>query len=157
MGSMMRARFLTRKEMREINSLLEEQHGCNFDLDNYHYMETVKGDLNMISRDVERVDYNNINEVAAGLYVADIKGQFRLSLEGTQLLGKKANKNIIELDEEEWTRWILREDISSERFNTLEKGYYIIRHKEDYFGCGFIQEGKLKSFVPKSRSLQVVH
>jgi NOL1/NOP2/fmu family ribosome biogenesis protein len=153
----MRARFLTRKEMREINDKLEEQHGCSFDIDSYHYMETAKGDLNMISRDIERIDYNNINEVSAGLYVADIKGQLRLSLEGTQLLGKYATKNVIELDDDEWERWLKRESISSERFNEFEKGYYIIKNEDDYFGCGFLDDGLLKTFVPKSRSLQTVH
>jgi NOL1/NOP2/fmu family ribosome biogenesis protein len=153
----MRARFLTRKEMREINEKLEEQHGCSFDLDNYHYMETVKGDLNMISRAIEKIDYDNINEVGAGLYVAEIKSQFRLSLEGTQLLGNKATKRIIELNDEEWLFWISREDITSERFNVLERGLYIVKNKKDFFGCGLIVEGKLRNLVPKSRSLQVMH
>jgi hypothetical protein len=61
----------------------------------------VKDDLMMISRDVERVDHENINEVAAGLYVADMKSQIRLSLEGTQILGPKAIRNVIDLDDEE--------------------------------------------------------
>ncbi|MFT4309358.1 MAG: hypothetical protein ACMXYL_02645 [Candidatus Woesearchaeota archaeon] len=154
---MMRNTFLTRKEMRNINSMLLEDYGCSFDLDEYYYMKTVKGDLYIISKDIQKIAYEDIIEVSAGLYVAEIRNRPRLSLEGTQLLGDKATKNFIVLTDEEWIMWIERNDIISDRFNEMNDRMYIVSNGKDYYGCGLLSGNKLKSMVPKSRSLKEAH
>ena len=69
-----------------------------------------------------------------------------MSIEGSQLIGKYATKNIIEISDEELRYWFngepLVRDIS---------GFFLIRYKTDFIGCGYSKEGKIINYVPKER------
>lgn len=153
-----RAEFLQRKEVRKINGLLLENFGAEFDIDSYFYFKNAKDDLFLISRAVERINIEKIREVSAGLYVGQLTGgSIRLSIEGSQILGPLSKKGIVELSDAQWKSWLQKEDIEDSRFNELSQGFYIVRHKNDYFGTGHIKDGILNSYIPKSRSVGEPH
>ncbi|MBS7249183.1 MAG: hypothetical protein KIH08_01120 [Candidatus Freyarchaeota archaeon] len=79
------------------------------------------------------------------------KDGLRLSIEGSQLIGGKAKRNIVELDYENAVKWMRGEDIKVE---TEARGYVILKWKNYYLGCGKIKEGTITNFVPKDRRVK---
>lgn len=154
----MRAAFLTRRELRRVNDLVERAYGARFEEDGHHYF-TRKRDLYRVSKDLERVDIDRIDEVFAGLYLGEILDEtVRLSVEGSQILGPSAQHRVLELDEDEWFGWLERHDVASERFAEMDEGFYLVRNaRGDFFGSGLLKDSTLKSWIPKGRAVSAAH
>jgi len=73
----------------------------------------------------------------------------RLSIEGTQIVGPKAGKNIVELDEEDTRKWFKGEDIEKECENC--NGFVILKSGKDFLGTGKYVNGKILNYVGKTR------
>jgi len=89
----------------------------------------------------------------AGMYFATINkdSSLRLSLEGTQLVGKQATEHILDLDSHQAENWLKGFDFN---FETVEDGFYLLKYKEDFLGCGLIRQNKMFNFLPKTRRLK---
>ena len=109
----------------------------------------------MISRDLEKIDTSKIRINNLGLYIAEVKKeQLRLSIEGSQLIGPVATKNVLELDTAQMKKWFKGEDIDvDEEF----EGFAILKHGDDFIGSGKYKEGHIINFVPKARRLIEMH
>jgi NOL1/NOP2/fmu family ribosome biogenesis protein len=76
---------------------------------------------------------------------------FRFSLEGAQLLGPQASKNIIELDLEERNAWFRGEELEAdESFNGQ---YVLLKSGNDFCGVGRVKNEKIMNYLSKSRKL----
>jgi len=85
-----------------------------------------------------------------GLYFGKIeKDGLRLSIEGSQLIGNKSKKNVIKLDDNQVKEWMAGEVLEIKDY----KGFVIIKHKNDFLGCGKAKEDRILNFVPKTRRL----
>jgi len=155
----MKLHILTKNEKKEIEDKLNEQFG----------IITIPGLL--IKSGAERIflfqgnlDEKKILELAeltqierVGIYLAKIfidkegKEQIRLSIEGSQILGSQAIKNIFELDDKLVQEWMQGQDL---QIKTSKKGFLIIKYKEDFMGTGKASEEKISNFIPKSRRLK---
>lgn len=91
---------------------------------------------------VERVGIYFAKEEASGI---------RLSMEGTQLLKDQISKNTFELDEKQVKEWMYGNEIN---VSTGKKGFVVMKHKNDFLGCGKASEEKITNFVPKTRRLK---
>ncbi len=78
------------------------------------------------------------------------KDGLRLSIEGTQLIGKKAKSNIVEIDHNNTIKWMKGENI---KFESEAHGYVILKWKNYFLGCGKLKEGTIINFVPKDRRI----
>ncbi|MBI4140217.1 hypothetical protein HY485_00100, partial [Candidatus Woesearchaeota archaeon] len=100
---------------------------------------------------VDQIDFSKLRINSIGLYFAEFRNnELRLSIEGSQIIGPKATKNVVELNNDELKQWLRGEDLEKE---CDENGFVIIKHGNDYLGCGKIKEGKVLNFVPKARRL----
>lgn len=147
-------KVLNSKEVREVLSMIRQQWGCDLSsvVGEVAFLEGATGDIFLISRDVEKLDLERIRIDSLGLYFGEKKNdELRLSIEGSQIVGKSATKNVLEIDDAEFKDWI--------RGNDLEKGYggcsgyAIIKHAGDFVGCGRCKGGKILNFVPKARRI----
>ncbi|MFA5953105.1 MAG: hypothetical protein WC812_00775 [Candidatus Pacearchaeota archaeon] len=77
--------------------------------------------------------------------------EFRLSIEGTQLLKNQIKKRIIEINEEQMTSWMSGNELD---IKTNEKGIVVIKHQDYFLGCGKASEEKITNFIPKMRRLK---
>ena len=78
----MRAQFLTRRELRRINDLIERTYGARLD-EEHHYFQRGR-DLYRVSRDLERIDIDRVKEIFAGLYLCEVLDEtVRFSIEGS--------------------------------------------------------------------------
>ena len=97
------------------------------------------------------MDISKLRMDSMGLYFGTLaKGGLRLSIDGSQLIGPLAKKNVLEVDKKEMRCWL--------KGNELEKqvemeGYIIMKCEKDYLGCGFPKNGRIMTFVPKSRRI----
>ena len=163
---LLKCKVLNSKEVRIVVELVKQQWGAELsDIhDSCGFLEGSDGDIFMISRDIEKLDLENLRVDSLGLYFGQLRNdELRLSIEGSQMVGKTATRNIVEIDDAEFKDWIRGNDLekspgdcsgnkgTAAPLSTLASGYVIIRHGSDFIGCGRRKEGKILNFVPKAR------
>ncbi len=138
--------------MKPILNIIKEQWGAVIDFP-WAWYQSTKNDLFVISKDITKIDATKLRINSVGLYIAEFKNsEVRLSIEGSQLIGPHATKNVVELDETELRKWLRGEDLNK----TVDaQGYVILKSGNDFVGCGKIKEGKILNFVPKARRVVV--
>lgn len=147
-------KVLNSKEVRAVAAMVQQQWGCDIFsvVGEIAFLEGATGDIFLISRDVEKLDLERLRIDSLGLYFGEKKnGELRLSIEGSQLVGKSATKNVLEIDDMEFKDWIRGTDLEKDYGGCI--GYVIIRHNSDFIGCGRCKEGKILNFVPKARRI----
>ena len=147
--------FMGSRELKEFFRLIEKQYGKV--PEHFEKLAFIRGKENIytITKDVGMIDMKNLRINSIGLYIAEVKnGQLRLSIEGAQLIGPTATKNVCELSEEQLKEWFKGNDLKME--GTYE-GFVILKNGTDYVGSGKYKEGLIMNFVPKARRLQAMH
>ncbi len=114
------------------------------------------GDLKFYSGRKGRVyaykecEFDNIAK-QRGIYFGTLeKDGLRLSIEGSFIVGRAARKNVLQLDDDRAMRWLTGEDVEAE-----VKGYWIVKWRNYFLGCGKGNGKVLRNFVPKDRRLQM--
>ncbi len=144
---------LNTRHVKDIMKMLEGQFGVTEKLQ-LGFLRSNKDKVYVINKDVDRVDIKDFRVDSIGMYFgAYMKDGFRLSIEGSQLVGRLAKKNVLELMDEEKHEWMKGNDIGIEK----EDGFYIVKWKDDFLGCGKLKNNKLLNSVPKPRRLIVVN
>jgi len=143
-------KWLNSREVKVIRKKIENQWGWCPPMDDYFFMARRDERVAIVSKEVERLDIQRVN--TAGLYfVKIVSGEIKLTIEGSQIVGPKSKKNVVELNDEEVQQWIRGFDIPREGFT---KGFLIIRNKNDYLGCTKHSGDKLHNLVPKERRIK---
>ena len=88
-----------------------------------------------------------------GLYFASLENnELRLSIEATQMLGKKADKNVLNLNEGQLKQYMLGKNITVDNNNNT---LVILKYKDDFIGCAKQKDFKVINFLPKERRVQL--
>jgi NOL1/NOP2/fmu family ribosome biogenesis protein len=142
---------LNSREKKEINERIFAQWGCELDK-SLVWLLSNRDKLYVAHPCIGNIDFKLIRVDKAGLYVAtvDAKG-VRLSIEGSQILGQHAKKNVVDITDEELDAWFRGEDI--ERPVKGSSGPVILRRGTDFVGCGKVTEKGILNFVPKARRI----
>lgn len=147
---MMDLKVLNSRERKKFWQQLNEQFDCEAEdkavLSNKEKIYLVNNDIHEIPE---------IKLYYVGLYFCKImKEGLRPTIEGSQLIAKTAKKNILELNNKQINQWVKGEDM--EGFDVPD-GFYLVKNKEDIYGCCKIKEGRLFNYVPKGRRLINIH
>ncbi len=149
--------ILNSKLVKELIERLVEQYGAVPTDFKEHGFIRGKDNIYIITKDLAKANLEGMRINNLGLYIAEYrleKNQIRLSIEGSQLIGPVATKNVCEVDKEQRAEWMKGQDLEiSGDFN----GHVIIKCEGDYFGTGKYKEGKILNHVPKARRLLEVH
>ena len=86
------------------------------------------------------------------MYFCDLENEIRLSIEGSQIIGPKAAKNVVEINEEQTKEWLKGEDLEIDGKSNYS-GFVIIKHNADFLGTGKYKENKILNYVSKSRRI----
>ena len=144
---------LNKKQIKELLSNIEEHYGIKELKLDYIFYQNNKGRIFLLSNKFKEFDHKDLNINSLGLYFANIKdNDVRLSVEGSQLIGDKAKKNVVEINEKELKDWLLGENLE----NKNGKGFVIIKNKNDFYGSGRIVDNKLLNFVPKEKRMNAI-
>lgn len=145
-------KILNRKQIKKILDVIKKQYGCNVNLD-YAFLQNEKNRVYIANKEFADIDLSKLRINSIGLYFGEIRSdELRLTIEGTQIIGAHAKKNVVELNEKEFKEWMRGYDLVKE---TNTKGFVIIKHKGDYLGCGKAKENKILNYVPKTRRIKV--
>lgn len=149
---MQNLKILNKKEIKRILDLVRKQWGCDVELD-YAFLVNQKNRIFLANKEIFELDFKKLRVNSLGLYFGELSNnELRLTIEGSQLVGPKAAKNVVELDDSEMRAWLKGEDLEKE---LSEKGFVILKHEEDYLGSGRVKENKILNYVPKTRRLSV--
>lgn len=148
----MNLKILNKKEINKLLNLIKNQFSItNLEL-NFVFFSNEENKIFIASKKIHEFDLNKLRINNIGLYLAKIEQDgIRLSIEGSQLIGQKVNKNFIELDFNEAKLWFLGHDLE---YNGNEKGYVILKHKNDFLGCGKVKNNKILNFIDKGRRIK---
>lgn len=147
---MQNLKILNRKKIKGILAMLEKQWGFKEELD-YAFLENEKGRVFLANKEIFDLDLSKIKINSVGIYFADIRAGIRLSIEGSQIIGKKAAKNVVELTDNEAKQWMSGADIDKK---VDAECFVILKHGNDFFGTGkATADGKILNFVPKIRRI----
>ncbi len=150
---MFRFKILNSREKKKLLEQIAETYGIKQLSLDYVFLQTPKGRIYITNRDIEKVPLNKIRINSLGLYFAmqDRVG-LRLSVEGSQLIGKQATKNILQLTETQADKWFSGQDIQIE---SNLKGFVLVKHNNDFLGCGNISNNLLHNYLGKERRIRL--
>ena len=87
-----------------------------------------------------------------GVYFGRIESDgIRLTIEGAFLVGPKATKNVVELDDERARRYLAGESVE---VNESLNGWVLLKWRSYYLGSAKAKNGRLLNYVPKERRLR---
>lgn len=139
------------KDVKELKKKLLEQFGFEKEL-NYAFHITDKNKIYIVNRDIDRVNMDFLRLQSVGLYFCEDYGnELRLSIEGSQIVGPHATKNVVELDKSQSRNWLKGFDLEIEG---SYKQFVIIKAGDEYLGCGKLKDNRLLNYVPKERRIK---
>ena len=144
-------KVLTSKDKKLLLAQIKRQWGADFKPE-FAFFRNEKQKIYAVHKDVAKIDLSGARINSVGIYFGeDKKGELRLSIEGSQLIGPLAKKNVIELDKDEGIAWLRGEDLQKDGDWS---GFVIVKHDDDYMGTGkYTADKRLLNFVPKARRL----
>ena len=146
-------KILNNRDIKEIYHMIEEQWGAKIKLD-YGFLKNNKDRVFVISKDISKIETSKLRINSAGMYFCEVYSNgIRLSIEGSQIVGAKATKNVVELSEEETKRWFKGDDLEKECRDC--SGFVILRHGKDFLGNGKYANGKILNYVSKTRRVNI--
>ena len=149
---MQKLRILNSKEAKKIYSFIEQQWGCDVDLE-YTFLQNERNKIYVINKKFGEIDVKKLRINSVGLqFGEETEHGLRLSIEGSQLIGKFAKKNILELSLEQLKEWMAGSDLE----NTFGfSGFILIRYKGDFIGTGKAVGNKIYNYVSKIRRVNL--
>src|SRR3989338_5693866 len=149
-------KILNSKEIKEIYRLIEKQWGAKLKLD-YAFLRNSKSRVFIVNRDISKIDFSKLRINSVGMYFCEVDELgIRLSIEGSQIVGHKAEKNIAEITEEQARQWLKGEDLE---IRGDYSGFVILKcnnsGNNDFLGSGKYRNGKILNYVNKGRRVSV--
>jgi len=145
-------RVLPGKKAKFFRRIIEDQWGADFKPD-FGFLMSNKNRLYAASKGVRMVDLARLKLSSIGLFFGDYKKeQLRLSVEGSQLVGPWAKKNVVEIPDVFVIPWLRGIDIA---FKARGSGIVIVKNKSDFLGCGKVKDNQILNMVPVERRLMV--
>ena len=147
---------LNSRERKHIRQKLNEQFGVEEIPKLVYFCLNKKEKVYVCTREIFDIPLEEVRLNAFGMHFGTImKDGFRLSIEGSQLIGPHATQHIFSLDKDQQELWLQGRNIETNT-NSFERAYMLMKHETDFIGTGKEKKGKIINYIPKSRSLKNV-
>lgn len=150
-------KILNKKKIKEMQAIMEKQWNTSSDIltsleKEYAFAMNNEGKIYLINKRIAEVDLSKLRINSVGLYIAQLTStELRLSIEGSQLFGKSATKNIFDLNKSMLDLWMRGHNIPcSQDGRTM----FIMKYNDDFLGCGKLVDHMLINYVPKERRVK---
>ncbi len=141
-------RILNSKEKKQIVDRIKKHFSIKkLDLD-FAFFRNSENKIFLLNNEVKKINFDKLRINSLGLYFGAFGNGFRLSIEGSQLIGSKAEDNIVELEDDK--EWLEGNDIKVEG----EDGLKIVKCGNDFLGTGQLKNGVLINYLPKERRIK---
>ena len=143
-------KWLSSKEVKRILKQLKEEYEAEPLLD-YQFLINHEDKVYIINNEIKNINFSILRTNTIGLYIGRlVKNELKLSIEGSQLIGPEAKKNVLEVDDKQARDWLKGVEIE---YKGDLKGFVIIKNKDTYIGCGKAVTDKILNFIPKTRRI----
>ena len=151
---MRQLKILNKKEIKKILSKVKVQWGAELDVD-YGFLLSPKNKIYIVGREMSEIDLAKLRVNNLGIYFGEMTkhSDLRLSIEGSQIVGVQAKKNVLELDKEQARAWFRGQDVD---YEGNSEGFVILKHEKDFIGCGKHTKDKILNYVPKARRVELM-
>ncbi len=155
-------KILKENEIRHLERLLEKHYESGINLSKFLVFESgIDKKIWIASKTVSRIDLNKINVSLVGMYFGKIKrnDKIHLSIEGSQIVGKNATKNIIDVDVNDAEKFLSGESLEiDKKENCDHDNFVILKSGNDILGSSLLTEKGIKNLIPKSRRyMRILH
>jgi NOL1/NOP2/fmu family ribosome biogenesis protein len=148
----MNPKFIKSGEKKKIIKKLNEQFG----IEKIPHLlietgkEKLRGYSGILSKE-QILEFCSLTKVEViGIYLIRKEYDFRLSFDAASILKNQITKNIIEIDEKQYEKWIRGYDLEI----PAQKGTLIIKFNSDFLGCGKSNGEKIINHIPKERRIK---
>lgn len=146
-------KILNTREKKDILRLIKKQWNADFDTD-LVFLLSSKKKIYLVNKDFSRVDEKHMRIEKVGLYFGEIEvSEIRLSIEGCQMIGPIAKKNIIELSDGEVKVMFHGNDLIKKDLGKDRRGFVILKNNSDFIGCGKVRGEEILNYIPKTRRI----
>ncbi|GEM_PF-1467465 len=140
---------ISNEEQQEVPKKINSYYGSSFSTDFILFKKIEKNDEKIFVYSGSFIPKLPIEWI--GLHFATIcPDGIYLSIEGAQVIGKTATKNVLDIDREQVNELMNGRDLAYVR--NLH-GYIIIKNNKDIIGVCRVKENKIMNMIPKSRRL----
>ncbi len=145
-------KILSKKEIEELEKLIEKNYGVKISLRDY-LVFTSKEKIWIATKECAKIFSLNILINSAGLNFGKIrKGKIHLTIEGSQIVGRYASKNVVFINKNSAEKFLKGSDVKAEKEINCEYGNFVIVKSEDeILGSSLFLKDKIKNLIPKSR------
>jgi len=145
--------ILNTRDVKKVLTKIKDQFNIKELKLDYTFLRNNKGRIFITNRNLAKIDTYKLQINSIGLYFANDYNEIRLTIEATQLIGKLAKKNILNISDSELITWF-----SGQSITTTKKfsGFVIIKHNEDFLGSGKYLDGKILNYVNKERWIRFI-
>ena len=144
-------RILNSKELKDFLGVLRDGYGIS-SLPKLVFLRSSKDKFFVVSQEVGSSVFSGLRVENLGLYIGTLYDEgFRFSIEGSQLFGPLASKNILLLDDNGFLEWLRGHDLDVPPPGF--EGFCLVKFRNDFVGGGKVRGSKLFNYVPKNRRL----
>lgn len=148
---------MSKEDIEEVLKYFEERFGINKDYFNeYEFYKTSKK-IWIASKGINSANLIDIPFESIGMHFATIdkkRKRFKISTDASQIFGKLATKNFVDISEEKLLDVLRGFDLINFESNA-EDGYVLLKYKDHILGVG-LKNGKfIKNMIPKERRLKI--
>ena len=147
-------RILNKKEVKKIENKINGIYNSDLSLSKSVVLEKpYKKEIWISSKDIFKTNLNNLNIFSIGMYLGRIEKHVKLSVEGSQLVGATAKKNVCEIENVwDFIRGFKIEP--TKKIKCDENQYVIVRYNENVVGSAKLKNNQLESILPKNRKIK---
>jgi NOL1/NOP2/fmu family ribosome biogenesis protein len=151
----MKMRVLNSKEVKKVVQSIESQYSINNLRLGFAFIEGVDDRLFVIDKKLAEIDMGMLRINSLGMYFGTHESdKVRLSIEGSQVIGPMAKKNVVDLSKNQVDDWIRGSDVE---VGCEGNDIVLVKHNNDFFGSGKLSRGRILNFIPKSRRIKALN
>lgn len=146
---------MNKEEIRYLEMVLKKNYGSEIKFED-NLFKSSKEKIWIVSKKAFSINFKKFRINSLGLYLGRLKKneKIQLSVEGSQLVGKKAKKNIVIIDEKNLIKFLQGFDFKPKKLIDCEKNNFVlIKFKEDFVGTGILRENYVENILPKARRI----
>lgn len=146
--------ILNNHEAKKIAEFVEKRFALTKDFSKgFSFIINKDNKIHILNKDINFLQLNTMRIDSVGMYFGEIYDkEIRFSIEGSEMIGKIATKNILDITKGESAVWMRGHDIETDK--PFDNGFLIIRCGKDFLGCGKKSGTRIYNYVPKTRRIK---